>query len=931
MDKFTYDGDNRRKIELFLLVVYTCYCSNMIFLSVNNDWGTWVSLGLMCCWAFCCIVTLAKFKSYEFRTLFVTSVVQISLVIYSTQIDGVVRILPIFITFVVITGLFGIEKNIYVTVVSATFIFCYHGFVLNTFNIQTFGDTISALVQLLNVYLVEFLVFMWTKRNREGSEKLLGTIEQLKELQNSKDDFIANVSHEIRTPINTIYGLSEVILNEKLPDSVKDDILGIQQAGRSLTSVVRDILDFSELQSGNIELEEETYNIASTINDVINMTLVKKAKKDIEFIVDCDANIPSGLLGDEKKLRRIIMNLVDNAIKFTDKGFVSVGVGFRKESYGINLIITIKDTGIGMDAKSLDKLFDSFNQVDTSRKRQEGGMGLGLAISHALVKKMGAAMTVKSKPNKGTIIKVVVPQKIADEAPVATLEDRANVNVAVFIDMEQFDIVEVRDEYSINIIHMVEQLNGRCHICRNFAELQRRTENEKFSHVFISDVEYRRDKEFYDKLEEKTKLIIVMDREDEKYVDNPNVSRVYKPFYILSIVAALNGITRNDKYDKAVVNKKFYAPSAHVLVVDDNKMNLRVVDGLLSDYKIKVTTANSGMEALKKIESKDYDFVFMDHMMPEMDGVECLQQIRAKGGKYYQNVPIVALTANAVAGSREKLISQGFDDFVEKPIERSVLERVLKRNISVEKITYDIEQAEIIETHVQEEITMETLEKALAPEGIDVSKGVLYCNGKERYIDILKSYCEDNNELENQVKKLYANKDWKNYTIAIHGMKSSMRSIGAMEVSQLAANLERAGLDGNIDYVVNNHNEFMKMYAKLFEGLSQYSWLKQKNKQDKAVEKVEISETVLEKKSTGEQIEKEKFEEILSQMEMAMYSLDGDTLKELADELCKYDYKGNSLKEALQPALRKIQMSDYMSAVDTIMAIKNKMDGKEAK
>ena len=181
MDKFTYGGDNQRKIELFLLVVYTCYCSNMIFLSVENVWGTWVSLGLMCCWAFCCIVTLAKFKSYEFRTLFVTSVIQISLVIYAMQLDGVMRILPIFITFVVITGLFGIEKNIYVTVISATFIFCYHGFVLKTFNIETFGDSISALVQLLNVYLVEFLVFMWTKRNREGSEKLLGTIDKLKE------------------------------------------------------------------------------------------------------------------------------------------------------------------------------------------------------------------------------------------------------------------------------------------------------------------------------------------------------------------------------------------------------------------------------------------------------------------------------------------------------------------------------------------------------------------------------------------------------------------------------------------------------------------------------------------------------------------------------------------------------------------------------
>ena len=290
----------------------------------------------------------------------------------------------------------------------------------------------------------------------------------------------------------------------------------------------------------------------------------------------------------------------------------------------------------------------------------------------------------------------------------------------------------------------------------------------------------------------------------------------------------------------------------------------------------------------------------------------------------------MALTANAVAGSREKLISQGFDDFVEKPIERSVLERVLKRNISVEKITYDIEQAEIIENHIQEEISMEMLEKALAPEGIDVSKGVLYCNGKERYIEILKSYCEDNNELKKQVEELYEKKDWKNYTIAIHGMKSSMRSIGATEISQLAASLERAGLDGNIDFVINNHNAFMGMYIKLFEGLSQYGWLQAKGKRDK-FEKEEIQGKIAEEQLKHEAISEEDFNEILSQMEMAMYSLDGDKLKELAYKLCEYEYMGSDLNEALQPAVRKIEMSDYMSAVEMVVNIKGKIKGKEAK
>ncbi len=919
MDRFTYEGENQRKIELFLLVVYTIYCCNMIFLSVSNDWEAWVSLGLMCCWAFCCIVTLAKFRSYEFRSKFVGMVVQVSLAIYAMNVDNILRVLPIFITFVVITGLYGFEKNLSYTVISATFIFFYHGFVSETFSLASTSEAVSMMVQLITVYFVEYLVYMWTKRNREGSAKLMGTIAKLKELQNSKDDFLANVSHEIRTPINTIYGLSEVILSENIPENVREDIFGIQQAGRNLTSVVRDILDFSELQTGNIELEEETYNIASTINDVINMTLAKKVRKNIELIVDCDANIPCALLGDEKKLRRIIMNLVDNAIKFTDRGFVSIGVGYRKESYGINLVVTVKDTGIGMEPKSLEKLFDSYNQVDTSTKRQEGGMGLGLAISYALAKKMGAAITVKSRPGKGTIMKVVVPQKVLDETPVASINDKANVNVATYIDMEQFDIVEIRDEYSQNIIHMVEQLNGRCHVCRNFAELQRRVENERFSHIFISDNEYVQDKHYFDALAKKTKLIIVLDYEDEKKVNNPEIYKIFKPYYILSIVAAINGINRMDKDSKAIINNRFKTKGAHVLVVDDNKMNLRVVEGFLSDYKIKATTALSGEEALRKIEAKDFDFVFMDHMMPEMDGVETMQRIRAKGGAYYQNIPIVALTANAVAGSRENLLAKGFNDFIEKPVERSVFERVLKRNIPEEKIVYETDEDEKDDIIIEEdEITVEMLEKVLNPKGIDVSKGIVYCSGKDRFIDILRNYCEENNELKTQVKDLFVAKDWKNYSIAVHGMKSSMRSIGAMEISHLAANLEKAGLDGNIDYIVDNHNELMRQYEKLFDELGKYEWLVKGQEDNQQEVTAQVAENLRE-------IGDEEFEKVISEMEVAVYSLDGDLLKEKMSELQMCKYKGNELKEALAPAARKIEMSDYMSAFEVIVKIKEKM------
>ena len=194
-------------------------------------------------------------------------------------------------------------------------------------------------------------------------------IDTLIEAEQSKDDFLANVSHEIRTPVNTICGMSEMALREQDMKKMRDEVLDIRDAGHNLMSIVNDILDFAQLQQDKMDIEEEAYNITSTINDIINMALARKGDKQIEFIVDCDANIPSGLLGDEKKIRRVIMNIVDNAIKFTNDGGVIIDIHARREDYGINLCVSVKDTGSGIGEESLEKLFESFSQVDTRRNR----------------------------------------------------------------------------------------------------------------------------------------------------------------------------------------------------------------------------------------------------------------------------------------------------------------------------------------------------------------------------------------------------------------------------------------------------------------------------------------------------------------------------------------------------------------------------------
>ncbi len=966
----TYEGENQKIIERFLLTIYSIYNIVILTVSAESEWDYWLVLfilfGMSCSW----IINISKYRDYKFRAVFMAVMMQGSMILYAINSEEYEYTLPVFIVFVVFLGLYGLPKIIYLTVVSAIIIFVYHVAIVKSMPFGTVEEISNALLQLGNIFLVEYVVYIWTKRNREGSMRLLAAIEELKGVENSKDDFLANVSHEIRTPINTICGMSEIVLSEELSYRTRENVLGIQIAGRNLMSVVSDILDFSELQSGKMEVEEEAYNITSTVNDVINMTMARKNEKKIQLIVDCDANIPRALLGDEKKLRRVIMNLVDNAIKFTEAGCVSITIGYRKESYGINLVVTVKDTGIGMEEESLEKLFTSFNQVDASRRRHEGGIGLGLAISQALVQKMGGAITVKSQLGKGSTVKFVIPQKVLDEKPIVSIRNKESVKVATYIDMEQFDMATIRDEYSKNIMNMVEQLKVRCHICRNLAELQRRQEKEHFSHIFISILEYRENQEYFDKLSWETKVIVVLDHYDEKYVTNPNLLKVYKPFYILTIVSVVNGLYDAKDEKNIVSTEKFETRNAHVLVVDDNRMNIRVIEGLLEYYKIKVTIATSGQEALEKIVAADYDFVFMDHMMPEMDGVETLQRIRHKVGAYYQKVPVIALTANAVAGTREMLMAKGFNDFLEKPIERSVLERVLKRNLSPEKIvikdmynrstllqeqsikignlsvmteenkanTQDTEEKRIAVQYQQEEQMdnndkeqadtqkrPKEWEKELLEEGLDVQKGILYCNGIDQYIKILQGYCEDCDDSGVLAQQLFEKQDWKNYVIAVHGMKSAMRSIGAMEISELARLLESAGKEGRMDYILENHEKLIEEYKKLFVRLRKKEWLCPVAEAEEREEKEEAEG----KNSSLLELEDSIFERMIEEMEEVMYTLDGDRLMEILTELQQYQYKGTSLKPLLVSVRRKVEMSDYVSAVEMIVRLKDKLADKE--
>lgn len=919
LNQYTYEGDNQKLIERFMLFVFTVQSLVMIVVCAKQQEAVYSVLFMLAAIFTCWMIYIAKAGSYEVRAFINVSVMLVSICIYAGILKDIDRILPMFMTFIVLIGVYGFEKLIYLATIATVFLYGYFGFILKTFSFAVPEERTKIIFQLVNVLFMQYLVYSWTERNAGGSRQLLKVIDELKEVQSSKDDFLANVSHEIRTPINTICGMSELVLKEELPLNIKNNVRDIDLAGRNLMSVVRDILDFSELQSEQMELEEEAYNITSTINDIINMALARRQGKRIEIIVDCAPDIPCLLLGDEKKLRRIIMNVVDNAIKFTNAGCVFIGIQFRKESYGINLIVTIRDTGIGMTQENLENIFTSFNQVNSRRNRLQGGLGLGMAITGALINKMNGAITIKSKPEKGTTVCFTIPQKVLKEDPIVSVRDKGKLNIATYIDMEQFAMVEIRDEYAGVMESMAGKLNEKHHMCRSIGELQRRAEKEKFTHIFTSIQEYNANTDYFDAMAEHTNVVIILDDRDEKYVTNPKLLKVYKPFYILSIVSVLNGLYDTKDERHAVSGGKFVIEGAHVLAVDDNLTNLRVIEGLLEDYHIKVTCANSGADALEKITSADYDFVFMDHMMPEMDGVETMQQIRDMPGKYYKEVPIVALTADAVAGTREMLLEKGFSDFLEKPVERSVLERILKRNISGEKFTFLNEemqekQGDTLQNGEKTE-TADCMEK-LRQAGLDVEKGSRYCNGPDKLIQIIRGFLEDYDVLSKQMDMLFEGKNWKDYTIAVHAVKGSMASIGATKVSELAKQLELAGKGNHIGYIMEHHAEMQEEYKKLFFALKDCLGMEEEPK-----------ETVIEEELP--EIEEARLNSMLEELEAAAYELQSEQMLRILEELEQYSYQGVRMKESFSQVRRKVEQFDCISASELAVRLKHNLERKE--
>jgi len=860
---------------------YALYSVIVLILAEWKHWDGWVIstivFGMVSCVG---VIFLHRIDSLISR-FWLSLLFWLDLALYVYCDGSLAPSLTMMMALVVLLSVFEAIEIHYLSIAATLIIFWLNAWVFHGSDAAGMESFFTLTGQFLPVLFLEVIEMRHLKTRLRQKKELHVTMNELSSAENGKMDFMANVSHEIRTPLNTICGIGTALLDEDLTDAVREDIQDINMASRRLMTLVSDILDFTELENDTIDIVEEPYSLSSIVMDVINMTEAWNAQKHLEIIVDCDVQIPAFLIGDGQKLYRIILNFVNNAVKFTSEGGIKLTLKARQEVYGINLGIDVEDTGIGIKEENLDKLNDVYNQVDTRRDRRAGGIGLGLAISRRMIMKMKGFMHIQSTYGRGTKVSVVLPQKYTSKEPLVSVENAESKPVLCYIDLSKYKDGRIRDGYLKCIENAVTGLRLNCVRCSTVEELKRRVQKGNFKYLFTASVEYHKDQAFFDSL--LTSLIVVVVAESDEDISDiaGGVRIIRKPFHVMAVAAVMNHVGRETGV-QTFKRESFIAPEARLLVVDDVHMNIKVVETLLKRYQMKIEGAESGMEAIKKVQEQHYDLIFMDHMMPEMDGVETLHNIRALPGNYVKTVPIVALTANAVGGAREMLLQEGFHDFVAKPIEYNTMERVLRKFLSHRIVTNKDEKqdnlssglaAEIstvssaehragserldteqrkrtAENMVLEEISAQnssgaqfksgsdlegifvqteiqkrsdsSLEQALAQiDGLNTEDGMMFCGGDlDSYVEILTDFLKSGRQRLLQLSQEWEARDLPAYTINVHSLKGMAATIGAADLSGLAKQLQFAAEDKKTDFIEEHHAPMCEKLQFLLDGLA---------------------------------------------------------------------------------------------------------------
>ena len=792
-------NDNFQASHLMLLIGYSILAVILVVESFLMGWEKWalipITIGMIFSWIF----HIRQLLSTNARLWFYAILMMFSFFFYGIHQTSTFDLAVVMAGIMVLYTLTGKKALINFAVITY---YLSMGYEITVMALS--GEEFDSLVISRTVMhcLIIFLIGWFSKaiidKWTQVLDKSKDEIVMLTDATNRLNDFLANVSHELRTPVNAVIGLTGICIDKEDKEDIRRDMIAVRNAGRKVAEQIGDILDYSEIDRKNIVVNNEDYMLSSILNDLV--TEIREYKsKDVELIIDVDPSIPSVMNSDATKIKKILRALISNGLKYTHDGGVYVRISCEEQDYGVNLSIEVTDTGIGMSEEELERVYERFYQVDSGRARLGGGLGLGLSIVSGFVSLLGGFMIIKSKPDVGTTVHVSLPQTVVDASSCMSVNNPDKLCLGAFLHFEKFENPVVREYYNSMVLNIVNGLGIQMHRVDNTDNLKRLKESLPMTHLFVGEEEYCSDIELMEKLA-KDMIVVVVANQDFTLPAKSNARILEKPFYCFPVTAILN----TDINTRVKEGGKLRLNGVRALVVDDEPMNLVVGKSIFKRYGMVVSTATSGPESIDICREKQFDIIFMDHMMGGMDGVEAMKKIRGDVTGLDNNVPIVALTANAMSSAKQMFLSEGFDGFVSKPIEIEELERVLKQVLPKSLLSFEYEDEEgnsyIGEEEKEEtkeaiikEPEKKTLAEKLEGSKIDVEAGLKYCLGDEEFYNtLLIQFANEASEKIPALMDFYEQKDWGNYEIIVHALKSTSKMIGAMELSEEALKLEKA-------------------------------------------------------------------------------------------------------------------------------------------
>ncbi len=818
-----YIKDEMRMLsQVVLLSALTVFSMVLVTLNLTMGWEKWV-IPVFAAGIIICFVMHISGKPGERERIHIFSAfICLEIFYFAVNVDVVYNATPVAILFVIMLSLAKERRIIWICAVSACL-----ALLIRVFGAPNPGRVIWHCILIIIASLVAASLVGETRRTEEIYRRYISILLQQNK---SADDFLANVSHEIRTPVNAVIGLAGVSIEREQDKENRENLKIISFAGKRISEQISDILDYSEIVGENLVVNKEDYRISALAKEICDRMKVFM-RDDLELIIDTDPRIPSVMRTDTAKLKRILWHVIMNGLKYSTTGGVYVHFSTTPQEYGANLCIDITDTGSGMTEEEKERIYEHFYQSDSGRDRSSSGLGLGMSIAKGFVEALEGFISVESEPGAGTTVHICIPQEVVQDSPCMVVKEGKNMLIGGFLDFEKYKDPYIRESYSRMIRNCVNGTNIPIHKVDSAEQLKLLRGSLNMTHLFVGEEEYGTDPEFINSLAREM-VVIAFCSEAFNLPENSNIKVIRKPFSAFHILDILNA----DPSEENLGKKQLGFSNVKVMVVDDESLNVMVAKNLLKRYGINADCASSGEEAVDMCRNEDYDLIFMDYMMPRMDGIEAAGRIRALKESGGGSVPaMVAFTADAVSTAKERFINEGFLGFLNKPVENAELEKILLSLLPESSVRY-YDTVRIEDDPVPESIPGDRDFDILRKSGIDCDKGMGSClNDKDMYVAVLQEFLKDSGNKQKEMDRFFAEENLSDFTIRIHSVKSSSLMIGAEEVSRKAKDLEQAAKNGDMDFVKENYPLFVPEYKKTVSAIAEAYGSDNENQEDQGL------------------------------------------------------------------------------------------------